>query len=80
MAPDQRMEANQERAVITFTPKGKKRTQIGSPFHIHCIEKLIINVRPDMSIVPQGIVACSITPCLILDVMIAMTALGKNFP
>lgn len=80
VAPDQHMEANQEQVAITFNPAGEKRIQICRPFHIHCMEKVIINVRPDMSIVPQGIVACSITACLILNVMISVTALGKNFP
>lgn len=64
--------------MIYSKERGKK--QICRPIHIHRMEKLSFNVRPDMSIVPQGIVAFSITPCLILNVMISVAALGKNFP
>lgn len=53
-------EANQEQVVSTFIPKGGKRTQIHRSFHIHRMEKLIINGEPDMSIVPQGLVGCSV--------------------
>lgn len=42
--------------------------------------KLVRNVKPDVSIAPQGLVDCSITLCLILNVMISMTALGKYSP
>lgn len=80
MAPNRHMEANQEQAVITLIPKGEKRIHICRPFHIHRMGKLIIDVRPDMSIAPQGIVACSVTPCLILNIMISVAAQGKDLP
>lgn len=49
-------------------------------FFFPLYRKLVINVRPGMSIGPQGLVSGSITPCLILSVMISVTALGKDFP
>lgn len=69
-----------EQGAIPFIPKGEERTLICRPFHMHCMQKLIIHVRPGLSVVPQGLVGCSLIPCLILSVMILMTALGKNFP
>lgn len=49
-------------------------------FSIHCVGKLIINERPDVSIGPQGIVNSSVTPCLIPSVVTSVTAPGRNFP
>lgn len=75
---DQPMEANPE--YLHEFQKEEKRTPLCRSFHIPCLEKLIIDVRSDMSIAPWGLVGRSITPCLIRSVMIpGLSGAGKEF-
>lgn len=79
-AAEQHLKTNQEQAVITQVQREAKTTPNLQVFFFPLYRKPVINVRPGMSIGPQGLVSGSITPCLILSVMISVTALGKEFP